>query len=366
MPDADKSKPAPVPDAPATTGGAKRGLWIAAALAVALALAGGIWWQRTASADPSVQAETMALGPVTLVLAVSGKIAAHDQVQIRSAVSGTLQEVLGKEGALVTAGDILARIDPSQQEAIVRQAASALGQGQALQAQAEATYARSLELGPLVARTKLQEAKLALDGATQDVARLAALLDQATIQLARFTLRAPMDGTLLTRSVDPGQLVDPATALFTLADLTVLVVETDVDEAYATSIAPGQAATLQLVGSRATLPGHVIFVSPRVTPETGGLAVKIGFDDPLTAPVGLTITANIVVRTTQALTVPRSALQGDAVFRLIGGRAVKTPVLVTDWPAARLIVTTGLAAGERVIIDSTGLTDGLAVSETAP
>jgi HlyD family secretion protein len=161
-------------------------------------------------------------------------------------------------------------------------------------------------------------------------------------------------------------LVDPSTALFTLADLSVLLVETDVDEAYATKIALGQAATLQLVGSRATLNGQVIFVSPRVDPATGGLAVKIGFAEPLQAPVGLTVTANIVVGSEVALTVPRTALQGDAVYLLADGRAVLTPVTVTDWPAARLIVTKGLAEGDRVITDSTGLTDGQLVTEGAP
>ncbi len=343
---------------------ARRPGWKLVVPVLVLLAAGLVWWQTQASARPEVLVETMAPGPVTLVLAVSGKVAARDQVQVRSAVSGTLLEVRVTEGATVAAGEVLARLDPSQQEAMVRQATSALGQGQVLQAQAAATYARNRDLGPLVAQSKLEEARLALDGATQDVDRLRALLDQAVIQLDRYTLHAPFAGTVMTRTVDPGQLVDPATALFTLADLSVLLVETDVDEAYATRVALGQPATLQLVGSRDTLAGEVIFVSPRVDPETGGLAVKIGFAEPLKAPAGLTVTANIVVGQAEALTVPRSALQGDAVFRLQGGRAVLTPVMVTDWPAARLIVTKGLAPGDRVISDSTGLTDGAEVVET--
>jgi RND family efflux transporter MFP subunit len=213
---------------------------------------------------------------------------------------------------------------------------------------------------------RLEESKLALEGAEQDVARLTALLDQATIQLSRFTLRAPISGTITLRSVDPGQQVDTTTPLFTLADTGELLVEADVDETYATRIAPGQEAVAQLVGSRSTLAGKVIFVSPRVNPATGGLAVKIGLDDLLRAPIGLTVTANIVVGREEALTVPRTALRGDAVFRLIGGHAVLTPVTVTDWPAPRLIVTDGLVAGDKVISDSTGLTDGLDVIADMP
>lgn len=355
----DENPPLPTAGPPTRSRGWRKALrWALAILVIGAAV---YWFGPWRATGPPVQAETMAPGPVTLVLAVSGKVAPREQVQIRSAVSGTLLEVAAREGLVVARGDVLARLDPSQQEAIVRQATSALGQGQVLHRKAEVDYARNLELGSLVARARLEDSRLALEGAAQDVARLTALLDQATIQLARFTLRAPIAGTITTRSVDPGQLVDTATVLFTLADMDELLVETDVDEAYATRIAVGQEAVLQLVGSRETLAGRVIFVSPRVNPATGGLAVKLGFDAPLRAPVGLTVTANIVVGRDMALTVPRTALQGDAVFRLVDGHAVLTPVTVTDWPAARLIVTEGLTAGDRVITDSTGLSDGLAV-----
>ncbi len=343
-----------------------RVLWALAAIGAAALAMSLIWWQARAQQGPEVSIEIAAMGPVTRVLAVNGKIAALSAVQIRSAVSGTVQELLVSEGDLVTKGAILARLDASQQEAIVVQARSALEQGRIKQSQAAATYSRDRDLGANIARSRLEEAQLALEGAAQEVARLTALLDQATIQLARYTVTAPMAGTVMTRAVDPGQLVDPTTALFTLADLSALIVEADVDEAYASYIALGQAATLQLVGRRDTLAGSVAFVSPRVDPATGGLAIKIGFAAPLVAPVGLTVTANIVVGQDQAITVPRSALVDDAVFLLVAGKAVLVPVSVIDWPAARLIVTQGITPGDQVITDSTGLTDGLAVTVAAP
>ncbi len=340
--------------------------WIAIAVIAALIAGGALWWQSLSQAVPEVRVEVATLGPVSRVLAVNGKIAARESVLIRSAVSGTVTELLVAEGDSVTSGALLARLDDRQQQAVVLQAKSALEQGRTQQALAAATYGRDRDLGAIIARSRLEEAQLALEGAAQDVARLAALLDQATIQLSRFTVLAAMSGTILTRSVDPGQLVDPTTPLFALADVSVLLVETDVDEAYATQIALGQPATLQLVGQRETLAGAVSFVSPRVDPATGGLAVKIGFDSPVRAPVGLTVTANIVVDARNALTVPRTALQGGAVYVLRADRAVRTPVAVIDWPAARLIVTEGLAEGDKVIVDSTGLTDSLAVRQAAP
>lgn len=340
--------------------------WILGAFVVALALGAGLWWQIRTPSAPEVSIETAMLGPVARVLAVNGKIAARDSVQIRSAVSGTVQDLVAAEGDVVAKGSVLARLDASQQRAIVLQAQSALEQGRIKQAQAAATYGRDRDLGGLIARSQLEDAKLALEGAAQEVARLQALLEQATIQLDRFTVSAPIAGTVMTRAVDPGQLVDPSTALFTLADLSTLIVEADVDEAYASEIAQGQPATLQLVGQRDTMPGKLIFVSPRVDPATGGLAIRIGFDTPLVAPVGLTVTANILVDQQEAMTVPRTALSGEAVFLLKEGRAVLTPVTVIDWPAGRLIVTKGLAPGDQVIVDSTALADGLAVNVAVP
>lgn len=335
--------------------------WAVAALLIGVSLGGGsLWWTR-ANSLPVVVTETARLGPVTRVLAVNGKIAAQDQVQIKPTVGGTVLEVMAREGDVVAKGAVLAQIDPGQQQAIVAAARAAVMQGQTRQTQAAASHARARDLGPVMPRATLDEAFNTLQAAQQEVARLQAVLDQAVIQLSRFQVLAPISGTVIARSVDLGQLADTQTPMFTLADLSVLTVDTTVDEAYAADIALGQSALLQLVGSREILAGKVRFAAPRIDTTTGGRAVTIGFDAPLSAPVGMTVTANIIVDQRQALTVPRAALQGDAVFRKIGRVARLTPVSVIEWPAARLIVTQGLTAGDQVIIDAAGLVDGQGV-----
>jgi hypothetical protein len=155
-------------------------------------------------------------------------------------------------------------------------------------------------------------------------------------------------------------------SLFTLADLSHLVVEADVDETYAAQVKTGMPVLLQLVGETVTRPGHVSFVAPRVDADTGGLAIKMTFDSAPQMPVGLTVTANIIVdQRSAALTAPRSAIvtdsAGSAVFLEKGGKAVRTAVALIDWPASRLIVTSGLAAGDRLIVTAAGLADGQAV-----
>lgn len=336
--------------------------WTLGAAIVVIA-AGLLYWQNFTTRALIVRVETVAPGHASRVLAVNGQVAAASSVSVRSAVTGSILGKMAEVGQSVAAGDVLAQVDPTQQQAVVRQAQSALAQGMTVQAQARSDYARLRDLGSIATRASVEAAQTTLAGASQSVESLTAMLEQAQIQLSRYTIVAPIAGVIMQRNADPGQFIDPSLSLFTLSDLSTLVVETNVDEAYATQVAKGQIAALQLVGTTQTLPGKVSFVSPRVDPTTGGLEVKIAPDAILSAPVGLTVTANIVIEDrADALTVPRTAmLPGPAVFVVKSGRATRTPIAAIDWPAARLIVTQGLDVGDVVISDATGVKDGALV-----
>jgi multidrug efflux pump subunit AcrA (membrane-fusion protein) len=180
--------------------------------AVALIIGGGaIYLRMQAKSIPTVTVETATLDDVTRVLAVNGKIAAQDEVQIRATVSGLVLSIMAGEGDLVAQGAVLAQIDDSQQQAVVQQALSALQHGQTLAATAEASYLRYRALGPVISRSVLEDAQRAQEGAAQEVARLTALWDQSVIQLSRYQVTAPMAGTIILKSVQLGQLADTAT-----------------------------------------------------------------------------------------------------------------------------------------------------------
>lgn len=348
----------------------RRWLWAGLAL-VSLVIAGAAYLQPWAARVPVVSVEPITRAPVTRVLAVNGRIAPVHSVDIRPIVGGTLETLLVQEGDSVTAGQVLARIDSKTQNAVIRQAMAGLDAALVAQEQARVSYERSQALGANVARSVLENEARALQSAEQEVARMTALLDQAQIVLQNHTIRAPIAGSVVTLNVDPGQIVDPTTLLLSLADLRDLVVETDIDEAYARQITRDQPAVLQLVGETATRTGHVSYVSTRVNVATGGLGVKIAFDTPVTAPVGLTVATNIIVdQRDAALTVPRSALVTNgaetSVFVVVDGSAHLRPIQIVDWPAARLIVTQGLSEGDLIITDAQGVTDGQAVKAEQP
>lgn len=344
--------------------------WLVGGIALIASIVGTLYLQPWAPRATPVVIEVAELAPATRVLAVNGRIAARHSVDVRSLVGGPLTEVLVQEGDVVPTGAVLARIDSATQQAVVRQAVAGLDTALVAQDQARAALARAQGLAGTVPRTAIEDATSAVQRAAQEVARTTAMVDQATIQLERHTLRAPMAGTILMLNVEAGQNVEPATVLMRIADLSRVFVEMDVDETYATQVRPGMPAVLQLAGETRLREGRVDFVSQQVDPATGGLAVKLAFDDQTSAPIGLTVTANIVVESRDAvLTVPRTALVAGndqpAVFVVEEGRAVLRPVSVIDWPAARLILTRGLAPGEAVIVDATGLGDGQAVRAEA-
>lgn len=364
------SQPSPVIP-PANPAPKTRTWWLWAGLIVVAMVAAALWYfQPWVSKGVTVAVETVELAPLIRVLAVNGRVAPLHLVVVKPTIAGEVLTVLAIEGDRVTEGAVLARIDASAQQAIVRQAMAGLDAGLVGQAQADASLLRAEALGDNIARLTLQDSRSAQQTAVQDVARLTAVLDQAQIALGKYTILAPTAGTVLTRDAETGQTVDATTALFSMADLGQLVVQTDVDETYATQITPGLAAVLQLMGETDRLDGHVSFVAAQVDAATGGLAVKIAFDAPLNAPVGLTATANIIVDQQQAaISVPRAALvtdaMGTAVFVAIAGQSMRRVVTVVDWPADRLQVTLGLAPGDVVIVDATGLSDRAAITLSA-
>jgi multidrug efflux pump subunit AcrA (membrane-fusion protein) len=161
--------------------------------------------------------------------------------------------------------------------------------------------------------------------------------------------------------MDRGQLVDTQTELFTIADLRRLLVETDVDEIYSSRIRAGLKVLLRPAGDSVPQDGTVTFAAPAVDPSTGGRAVKIAFDNPVDLPVGLTVNANIIVSQTEAaLSLPRSAIVSEGmqnyVLVLENGIVAQRSIDFSDWPAERVVVTDGLAAGNVVILHPTAVT----------
>ncbi len=356
----------PVPAKPPPPWRTKRAaVLIFAAAAIALAVA---WWGLGGGGGvPLVPVESLTPGPVQRVLAVSGRTVTDVHSDIVSSVSARVLSVNADEGDPVQADAALLVLDDTQQQAAVRQAAASLDAAILAQQRAQEERDRAVALAGTMSPVAVAEAGRALATAGVDVVRLEAALDRAQLALRDYRISAPITGVVLSRSVEPGDLVSPSQVLMRLANKDNLQVEVQIDEIYAGEIRAGQRAQLRLAGRTEIAAGTVSFVASEVDEVTGSMRVKLSFVAPIKAQIGLTTVANILIdEVAEALTVPRSAFvetgAGTAVFILRDGRAVLTPITYTDWPADRVEVTSGLSARDTLVLSPDGVEDGMALT----
>jgi HlyD family secretion protein len=238
-----------------------RPLAIAAAL-VALALLAGWAWHRhsAAAAEGGYRTEPVQRGDIRVAISSTGSLSAISTVTVGSQISGQVTEVLVDFNSRVKKGDVLARIDPSTYEAQLEQgnaqiasAHASLRQAQATLRNAELDYRRKADLGrqQLVSKSDVDLARAALDQARAQVNSAQAQINQQTaslkntqVNIDRAVIRSPVDGVVLTRSIEPGQTVAAslqAPELFTIAeDLSKMKIELAVDESDIGQVKEGQ------------------------------------------------------------------------------------------------------------------------------
>ncbi len=245
----------------------------------ATAGAGWYWWQSQQEGLP----DGLASG--------NGRLEA-DQIDISAKSAGRLQDVLVQEGALVSAGEVLARIDAAElqaqrakyvadqtaEEASLLEAQATVVQRQAELALKEATLRRALELAErdAISQQKRDEAqsehdaaRAILDAAERSVAvrersieAAKALVDQIDVQIADMTLTAPVRGRVLYRLANPGEVVSAGGKVLTIIDLSEIYMEIYLPARQAMLVPVGSQARIQFDGADFAIPAIVSFVSP--------------------------------------------------------------------------------------------------------
>lgn len=235
-------------------------------IAVLALLGGGAWWWTSRKGDAAESAYRTAAverGDIRVAISATGTLSAISTVTVGSQISGQVTDVLVDYNSEVKKGEVLARIDPSTYEAQIAQgnaqianAQANLKQAQATLANAELDYTRKADLGKqkLVAQSDVDLARAARDQARAQVNASQASIRQQTastqttrVNLDRTVIRSPVDGVVLTRSIEPGQTVAAslqAPELFTIAeDLSKMKIELAVDEADIGQVKVGQSVS---------------------------------------------------------------------------------------------------------------------------
>jgi HlyD family secretion protein len=324
--------------------------WVAVGVVLALAFGAYSWTaRRTAAAGPAYATENVARGNLTLTVMANGTLQPTRSVSIGSELSGTVARVLVDVNDRVKKGQVLVELDTAKlSDQIVRSRAS-LASATARVAQAVATVKEAqgnlarleevsrLSGGKVPSTAELDTARAALDRARADEASARATVTDARAALAtdetnlsKASIRSPIDGVVLTRSVDPGNAVAAslqAVTLFTVAeDLARLRLQVNVDEADVGAVQVGQKAgfTVSAYPSR-RYPATITRVAFGST-TTDNVVTYVTYLDvdnaDLSLRPGMTATATITATERRdVLLVPNTALRFTPAANGAGGPA---------------------------------------------
>lgn len=374
------------------------------AVLVAVLLAALItWWAMRAPVVPAVSAR---MAPLVRTLQFSARVETASRVEVGSTLTGRVMQVAVDAGAQVKAGDVLVRLENDELQAAVAQsraselqAAARLAglrssgrntvqatvtQAESVLVAAQADFQRTLDLVAqgFLSQSRLDESRRAvavaqaqLDGAraqraavaesgtdvTQAQAQLAlanAARVAAEARLGQAVLTAPADAQVLTRLVEPGQIVQPGRALLALALAGPLQLVAQVDERYVGQLQPGQMASV-LADAYPTerFAARVLSIAPVVDAQRGAVEVKFAVPPPLPAFLREDMTLSVEVETArraQALVLPTDALRGDdaagaSIWSVREGRVEARPVRLGLRTLDAVEILDGLGEGDLVL-----------------
>jgi HlyD family secretion protein len=314
-------------------------LWLVAAAVLVLAAGGLTYWQvrKKASAAPTYVTEAVRKGDLTLNVMANGTLQPTRAVNIGSELSGTVKRVLVDVNDRIKKGQVLVELDTAKLSDQVLRSRAALASAQAQLAQsmatvkeAQASLARFEEVARLSggkvpsaaeldsARANVERAVALEASARASVAEAQASVSTDETNLAKASIRSPIDGVVLARSVDPGNAVAAslqAVTLFSVAeDLKQLRLEVSVDEADVGSVKAGQKASFTVSAYPARhYPARITRVAFGST-KTDNVVTYVTWLDvdnaDLSLRPGMTATATIVATERNGvLLVPNTALR---------------------------------------------------------
>ena len=227
--------------------------WIIIILAVLAVIVGSIWYFKRGHADgPDYQTVAVMRGDLTNVVTATGALNPVKNVLVGCQVSGRISQLYVDFNSSVTQGQVIAEIDPSTYQVAVSQAAADLANARAnleLQ-QVEARRSSDLFTNHLVSSSDYDTAIATLHEAEATVQIKQAALDNANVNLGYCKILSPVDGVVISRSVDVGQTVASSfntPTLFQIAnDLTKMQIDTSVAEADIGGVQEGQNVTFQV------------------------------------------------------------------------------------------------------------------------
>ncbi len=324
---------------------------------------------------PAVTIEMTALQDFTDKLFVSGTLVAREEALVGSPLDGLrLIDIRAEEGDRVKKGQVLARLDRSQLDAMVAQndaaiqradasiaqAQSQIGQYQATLEQAAADLERSKKLGAQIvaeatldqrvaaqriAQSQLAAGNNALRVAQADKASRDAERRELMVRIDRTDIKAPVDGVISRRTARLGAVANGSgDALFRIIVDGAIDLDAEIPEQSLARYKLGLAAAIRLPGQDKDVAGSVRLISQEIDKASRLGKVRIALAADSAARVGAFATGQVVIATSKGIGVPASAVQRDG-----SGAHV---LVVKDGIVESRTVTLGIAEGDRIELRS--------------
>lgn len=311
---------------------------------------------------PAVETALAATGDVAREVSVSGVVEPIRTVGVNSQLGGAVTAVTVEEGALVQRGQILARLDDRE---LAAQEASA----EATYNVAEAAFERAEQLRgrQVITIGEYERDRTAFAAA-------AAQLDQIRTRRGYATVRAPVAGVVLEKRVEAGDAVGTQTRLFTIGDVSTMVVRVAVSELDVVELSAGSPAAVLLDAYPGRqLNGRIRRIFPAADPATRLVPVEVALEsrDAAIARPGFLARVLFQLGAKQdVVLVPASAVVSgtgsEAVFVVENGRALRRTVETGATSQGQVEIVSGLRQGEAVVVSgSSTLRDGSEVRVTA-
>jgi RND family efflux transporter MFP subunit len=321
-------------------------------------------------------------------LPISGTLRAVDSAVVKARVAGELMGLTLREGDTVTAGQVVARIDPVEYNSRVQQAQEQADSARAQTDMAQRTLDNNKALVDqgFISRNALDTSQSTLNAAQSTHRAALAAVDVARKSLNDTVLKSPISGQVAARLAQPGERVAIDGRVLEVVDLSRIEVEATLSAADSAAVRVGQRATLQIegstVGSASTAAAErnvgatVVRVNPSAQAGSRSVLVYLRLDSSTGFRQGLFAQGRIDVGRTTALALPLNAVRVDKpapyVQAVVDGRIVYRPVetgLRGMVDGQQLVAVTGVDDGAMVVSGTIGpLREGtrVKIAEPAP
>ncbi|RYE03084.1 MAG: efflux RND transporter periplasmic adaptor subunit, partial [Sphingomonadales bacterium] len=295
---------------------------------------------------------------VETIVTGTGSLAARREMPVGVAgEGGMVTRVLVEPGSWVSAGQVLATVDRSVQSQTAQSLAASVrvAEADARLAQSELDRAQKLVSGGFISKADIDRKTATRDQANARVRVARAQLAETSARNRRLDIRAPAAGLVLTRGVEPGQIVSSGSGvLFRLAMGGQMELRAQLAESDLQKITAGVQAEVTPTGSTKVFKGQVWQVSPVIDPQNRQGIARVALSyDPALRPGGFA-SARIVAGGVTAVILPQSAVQSDNGGNYVyiidaKDQAVRVPVKTGEVTESGVAINSGLTGNERVV-----------------